>query len=143
VGLEDLIREATKRGLTHLSLHPVHSEDNKTVYWRCTATPSTMHKYVHVTTNDPVEAIEQVLKALPKAPARKDPEPKLVLSLADGCAERLAEADAKLTAAVSGPAGVEGPPIETPPGPSGVEGPDYAPHAVPDPGPTDEWERFK
>jgi hypothetical protein len=69
-------------GLTHLSLHPVHSVDGKTVYWRCTATPSTMHKYVHVTTNDPVEAVSQVLKAMPKAPKRKavtatvtDPEP--------------------------------------------------------------------
>ncbi len=70
MGLEDTIREAAKRGLTHLSLHPVHSEDSKTVYWRCTATPSTMHKYVHVTELDPVAAIEAVLKAMPKAGRR-------------------------------------------------------------------------
>jgi hypothetical protein len=48
--LEDLLREAAAKGLTHLSLHPVHSGDNKTVYWRATATPSTMHKYVHAMT---------------------------------------------------------------------------------------------
>lgn len=81
MGLEEIIREAAKKGLTHLSLHPVHSEDNKTVYWRCTATPSTMHKYVHVTELDPVAAISAVLKAMPKAasrakPAAGAPEPK-------------------------------------------------------------------
>lgn len=71
MALEDLIREAAAKGLTHLSLHPVHSEDRKTVYWRCTATPSTMHKYVHVTTTDPVEAMLAVLASLPKAGRRK------------------------------------------------------------------------
>lgn len=73
MALEDLIREAAAKGLTHLSLHPVHSEDRKTTYWRCTATPSTMHKYVHVTTTDPVEAILTVLASLPKAGRRKVP----------------------------------------------------------------------
>lgn len=70
MALEDLIREAAAKGLTHLSLHPVHSEDRKTTYWRCSATPSTMHKYVQVTTTDPVEAVLTVLASLPKAPKR-------------------------------------------------------------------------
>lgn len=74
VALEDLLREAAKRGLTHLSLHPVHSEDNKTVYWRCSATPSTMHKYVSTTTLDPVESVAAVLKAMPKAQKRSTKE---------------------------------------------------------------------
>lgn len=74
MALEDLLREAAKRGLTHLSLHPVHSEDNKTVYWRCSATPSTMHKYVSTTTLDPVESVAAVLKAMPKAAKRSAKE---------------------------------------------------------------------
>jgi hypothetical protein len=74
MALEDLLREAAARGLTHLSLHPVHSEDNKTVYWRCSATPSTMHKYVSTTTLDPVESVTAVLKAMPKAPKRSAKE---------------------------------------------------------------------
>lgn len=74
MALEDLLREAAQRGLTHLSLHPVHSEDNKTVYWRCSATPSTMHKYVSTTTLDPVDSVAAVLKAMPKAPKRSAKE---------------------------------------------------------------------
>jgi len=97
MALEDLLREAAAKGLTHLSLHPVHSEDTKTVYWRCTATPSTMHKYVHVTTLDPVEAVEQAIKALPRAGRRSTTPP--------------------------GPPGLEGPLNSTPAGPPGLEGP--------------------
>jgi hypothetical protein len=80
VALEDLLREAAKRGLTHLSLHPVHSDDNKTVYWRCSATPSTMHKYVSTTTLDPVESVAAVLKAMPKAPKRSAKELTVAVS---------------------------------------------------------------
>lgn len=68
--LEEALLAAANRGLTHLSLHPVFSEDRKTTYWRATATPSTMHKYVSTQSLDPAEAILEVLKALPKAPAR-------------------------------------------------------------------------
>lgn len=73
MALEEALREACKRGLTHLSVHPVQSEDGKTTYWRATATPSTMHKYVSTSSTDPIEAIVEVLKAMPKAPARKIP----------------------------------------------------------------------
>lgn len=68
--LEEALLAAANKGLTHLSLHPVSSEDRKTTYWRATATPSTMHKYVSTQALNPVEAILEVLKALPKAPAR-------------------------------------------------------------------------
>lgn len=70
MALEDLLREAAKRGLTHLSLAPVPSNDAKTTYWLASATPSTMHKYISTTSVDPVEAITQVLAVLPKAPKR-------------------------------------------------------------------------
>jgi hypothetical protein len=77
--LEDLLRTATAKGLTHLTLYPVHSEDRKTVYWHALATPSTMHRYVETTALDPVEAITQVLGALPSASRRRAPaaEPNL------------------------------------------------------------------
>lgn len=70
MALEDLLREACVRGLTHLSLSPTPSVDGKKVYWLATATPSTVHKYISTSSLDPVEAVEQVLSALPKAPKR-------------------------------------------------------------------------
>lgn len=68
--LEEQLLAAANAGLTHLSLHPVFSEDRKKTYWRATATPSTMHKYVSTQALNPVEAVAEVLKALPKAPKR-------------------------------------------------------------------------
>lgn len=68
--LEEQLLAAANAGLTHLSLHPVFSEDRRTTYWRATATPSTMHKYVSTQSLSPVEAVSEVLKALPKAPKR-------------------------------------------------------------------------
>lgn len=70
MALEDLLRDAAKRGITHLSLHPTPSEDGKTIYWRAQATPSTGHKYVSCADLDPVVALAGVLHGLPKAPAR-------------------------------------------------------------------------
>lgn len=76
--LEEALLAAANKGLTHLSLHPVFSGDRKTTYWRCTATPSTMHKYVSAQSLNPVEAVLEVLKALPKAPGRTpNPNPNL------------------------------------------------------------------
>lgn len=72
--LEELIREAAARGLTHMTLYPVASEDRKATYWRASATPSTGHKYIATTSRDPVEAMAEVLKALPKAPKRSPPK---------------------------------------------------------------------
>jgi hypothetical protein len=71
VTLEELIRQACDKGITHLSLAPTPSEDGKKVYWRAQATPSTAHKYIAVNHTDPVEAMTQVLANLPKAPRRK------------------------------------------------------------------------
>lgn len=68
--LEEQLREAVAKGLTHLTLYPTPSDDGKKLYWRATATPSTGHKYVTTTSMDPIEAIGEVLKALPKAPKR-------------------------------------------------------------------------
>lgn len=100
MALEDLLREAAKRGLTHLSLAPVPSTDAKTTYWLASATPSTMHKYISTTSKDPVEALEQVLKALPKAPKRAPRKGDDLLTATvtepldmDESAERLAKID--------------------------------------------------
>lgn len=81
MALEDLLREAAKRGITHLSLAPTPSADGKHIYWCARATPSTEHKYISCTCEDPVDAVTQVLEALPKAKRRSSkPEPHLVQS---------------------------------------------------------------
>lgn len=69
--IEDLIQQAAAKGLTHLTLYPVHSHDGKTTYWHARATPSTMHRYVEETDLDPVLALQRALAALPKAPKRE------------------------------------------------------------------------
>jgi len=74
--LEERLLEAAQRGLTHLSMHPVPSEDNKTIYWRCSATPSTGHRYVAAIELDPVSAMTKALSELPKAPRRTVPKSK-------------------------------------------------------------------
>lgn len=71
--LEEQLREAVAKGITHLTLYPTPSADGKKTYWRATATPSTGHKYISVTAADPIEALNEVLKALPKAPKRPPP----------------------------------------------------------------------
>jgi hypothetical protein len=69
--LEEQLREACKKGLTHFTLYPVESVDHKTTYWCARATPSTGHSYVQCQTLDPIEAVAEVLKSLPSAKARK------------------------------------------------------------------------
>jgi len=69
--LEDLLMQAADKGLTHLSLWPVPSQDGKKVYWRAQATPSTGHSYITTTSKLPHDAMAAVLLALPKAPKRK------------------------------------------------------------------------
>lgn len=114
--LEDLLREAAAKGLTHLSLHPVPSDDGKTTYWRASATPSTQHKYVQAATLDPAEAVRVVLEALPRAPRRATPKSKF-----DKENPPLSEmAQREVTAAVN-----PGDPVDLRDGPN------------------DEWSRFK
>jgi len=74
VTLEELLKEACTKGMVHLTLYPVHSQDQKTIYWCARATPSTGHSYVQTQTLDPIEAVIQTLKALPKAPKRSAKE---------------------------------------------------------------------
>lgn len=81
--LEEQIREAVKYGITHLTLAPTWSSDGKTTYWRASATPSTMHKYVTCSSTDPIEALIGVLKAMPKAPARREPKVTATVTLRD------------------------------------------------------------
>lgn len=71
MSIEDALREAARKGLTHLSLYPTPSEDGKTTYWRATATPSTGHAYVWANEADPVEAVAQALHKLPQAKRRQ------------------------------------------------------------------------
>lgn len=68
--LEDTLREATTRGLTHLTVWPTWSNDGKTTYWNARATPSTGHQYVSAAHSDPVEAVRVVLTDLPRAKKR-------------------------------------------------------------------------
>lgn len=75
MSIEDTLRAAAAKGMTHLTLYPVQSDDGKTTYWHARATPSTGHSYVQTTSRDPVEAVEQVLLALPKAPKRAKIDP--------------------------------------------------------------------
>jgi hypothetical protein len=86
MALEDLLREAAAKGLTHLSIHPVPSEDGKKVYWRATATPSTGHQYVQAANQDLIVALELVLKSLPRATRRR--------------AEKISEPQMEVTATV-------------------------------------------
>lgn len=78
--LEDLIRQCAANGCTHLTVYPVHSADNKTVYWHARATPSTQHRYVHEIDTDIVAAITKVITLMPKAPKRA-PSKKGMLDL--------------------------------------------------------------
>lgn len=71
MALEDLIEQAAAKGLTHLTLYPVQSEDGKKTYWAARATPSTMHSYVQTEATDPVKALTAVLESLPAAKKRK------------------------------------------------------------------------
>lgn len=68
--LEELLKEACRKGMTHLTLYPVESNDRKTIYWVAQASPSTGHQYVAAKSLDPIEAVTEVLTRLPKAPKR-------------------------------------------------------------------------
>ncbi len=70
MSLEELIYDSVRKGLTHLTLYPVPSEDGKKLYWRAQATPSTGHAYVFASSEDPIAALEQALKELPAAKKR-------------------------------------------------------------------------
>lgn len=72
--LEELLRAAAAKGLTHLSVHPTDSTDGKTTYWRASATPSTQHRYVDATGTDIVEVVTRVLTELPAAKRRAVPK---------------------------------------------------------------------
>jgi hypothetical protein len=70
MSIDEALREAAAKGLTHLSLWPVPSADGKTTYWNARATPSTGHQYVSAARVDPAEAVNDVLVNLPKAKKR-------------------------------------------------------------------------
>lgn len=71
--LDEALRDAARKGMTHLTLYPVVSADGKTTYWHARSAPSTGHSYVQITSLDPVDALVRVLLALPKAPKRAAP----------------------------------------------------------------------
>lgn len=66
--LEDLMQEAAARGLTHLSVYPVHSADHKTVYWHASASPSTEKLPSKSSGMDIVEVAAQALQGMSRAP---------------------------------------------------------------------------
>lgn len=71
--LEDLLKQAAARGLTHMALYPVNSLDKQKTYWTATAAPSSGHHYVRGTDLDPVVALKTALTDLPKAKLRAPP----------------------------------------------------------------------
>lgn len=74
--LEERIKEACDKGLTHLTVWPVPSVDGKHTYWAARATPSTGHAYVSTQSKFAVDAIAEVLAQLPKAKSRSLPPPR-------------------------------------------------------------------
>lgn len=75
VTLEDLLRAAAAKGLTHLTVYPVESADKKTIYWHARATPSSQHSYVHeIVADDIVGAMTAVLERMPAAKKRAAPK---------------------------------------------------------------------
>lgn len=71
--LEEQLREASKKGLASLTLYAEWSSDRTKTYWTCRATPSARHGYVGVEHSlDPVEAMQECLKALPGAKMRAE-----------------------------------------------------------------------
>ena len=90
--LEELLRQAAAKGLTHLSLWPVPTVGGGDTYWKCRASPSTQHHYVDgESVNDPVPAVRDALERLPGARKR---QPKVTATVTepidmDESAERL------------------------------------------------------
>lgn len=70
--LDEALREAAARGLTHLTLFAVPSLDSKKTYWAARAAPSTGHHYVQFNGDDPVEVLVECLALLPKARKRAE-----------------------------------------------------------------------
>lgn len=68
--MEELLKAAADRGMTHFTLYPTPSQDSKKIYWCARATPSTQHGFVQVVDQDPVKAASAVLEHLPKAKLR-------------------------------------------------------------------------
>jgi hypothetical protein len=102
--LEEAVTEAAAKGLTHLSLAPVPSQDGKKMYWHASAAPSTGHQYVHGNAENPVGALMEALTQLPKAKKRTivPSGPKF-----DSVNPPLSEmAQREFTAAVSDPTGL-------------------------------------
>jgi len=76
MALEDLLKEAASKGMTHFTIYPVPSEDGKTTYWVARASPSTQHHYIQVVNIDPAKAAEAALASLPRASRRNLPKMK-------------------------------------------------------------------
>lgn len=120
--LEERIKEACDKGLTHLTVWPVPSVDGKHTYWAARATPSTGHAYVSTQSKFAVDAIAEVLAQLPKAKSRQAPLPRF-----DTVNPPLSEmAQREVTAAVTEPLAVAKEELS---------------HPIPPP--VDEWSRFK
>lgn len=68
--LDEVLRVAVSKGLTHLTLYPVPSDDGKKIYWCARATPSTGHQYISASDLDPIKVLVTVLENLPRAKKR-------------------------------------------------------------------------
>lgn len=116
--LEDALRLAATKGVTHLSIWPVQSQDRKKTYWHAQAAPSTGHSYVTANSTDIVEAVVEVIKALPSAPKRKGPKPKFseasppLSEYPQRAAQMAAEAGIELEEQVTAPVSDEPPTLD-------------------------------
>lgn len=82
--LEEALRAATSKGLASLTLYAEWSNDHKTTYWTCRATPSARHGYVGVEhALDPIEAVMECLKALPGAKLREPTKKKITAAVTE------------------------------------------------------------
>lgn len=65
--LEDRLRQAASKGLTHVSLWTVWTENKKQVFWAASAVGSGGQGYLRVEHTDPIQALTAVLDHLPRA----------------------------------------------------------------------------
>lgn len=100
--LEEALRDAAARGITHLSIYPVHSADRKIVYWHASASPSTEHLPAKASSLDIVEAAAQALHGMARAPKRSAPKRENQGTLPIDAIPGKETEDGNVTAAVTG-----------------------------------------
>lgn len=76
--IEELLVDCASKGMTHLTVYPVHSEDRKTLYWHAKASPSTDRTGSASSGTDIVAVVTEALTEMPKVRGPKPREPDLI-----------------------------------------------------------------